>query len=68
MDESYRDIHGCVRYRTIVNAGFIDHLYLATGDNDGGDTKSNGIMKSTDGGVTWAEIGLPTKTGRLVVY
>jgi photosystem II stability/assembly factor-like uncharacterized protein len=33
-------------------------LYLATGDNDGGDTKSIGIMKSTDGGVTWAETGL----------
>lgn len=33
-------------------------LYLATGDNDGGDTKSIGIMKSTDGGVSWLETGL----------
>ena len=24
--ESYRDLHDCVRNRTIVNAGFIDHL------------------------------------------
>lgn len=33
-------------------------LYLATGDNDGGDTRSIGIFKSTDGGVTWAPTGL----------
>lgn len=33
-------------------------LYLATGDNDGGDTRSIGILKSTDGGTTWVETGL----------
>jgi PKD repeat protein len=43
-------------------------LYLATGDNDGGDTYSIGILKSTDGGVTWAQTGLvfaPSQTRRI---
>jgi PKD repeat protein/photosystem II stability/assembly factor-like uncharacterized protein len=36
----------------------IDHtnpqvMYLATGDNDAGDTYSIGVLKSTDGGLTW---------------
>jgi hypothetical protein len=29
-------------------------MYLATGDGDGGDTESIGILKSTNGGATWA--------------
>jgi photosystem II stability/assembly factor-like uncharacterized protein len=35
-------------------------MYIATGDGDGypGDTKSVGILKSTDGGVTWNTTGL----------
>jgi PKD repeat protein len=33
-------------------------LYLATGDQDGGDTPSIGVLKSTDGGVTWNATGL----------
>ncbi|GAB4135000.1 MAG: hypothetical protein Fur0041_08770 [Bacteroidia bacterium] len=33
-------------------------LYLATGDNDGGDTQSNGVFKSTDGGLSWNPTGL----------
>jgi hypothetical protein len=33
-------------------------MYLATGDNDAGDTKSVGVLKSTDGGVTWNTTGL----------
>ena len=28
-------------------------IYLATGDNDGSDTYSIGVLKSTDGGLTW---------------
>lgn len=28
-------------------------MYLATGDNDAGDTYSIGVLKSTDGGLTW---------------
>ncbi|MCE2773229.1 MAG: PKD domain-containing protein [Bacteroidetes bacterium] len=33
-------------------------LYLATGDNDGGDTPSIGVLKSIDGGLTWNTTGL----------
>ena len=32
-------------------------IYLATGDSDGGDTYSIGVMKSIDGGLTWTSIG-----------
>ena len=33
-------------------------LYLATGDSDGKDTYSIGVLKSTDGGMTWSATGL----------
>lgn len=33
-------------------------LYMATGDGDGGDTYSVGVLKSTDGGQTWNTTGL----------
>lgn len=33
-----------------------DVVYIGTGDDDGGDTYSIGIFKSTDGGSTWAEV------------
>lgn len=33
-------------------------IYIATGDKDAGDTHSTGVMKSTDGGVTFANTGL----------
>lgn len=33
-------------------------LYLGTGDNDGGDMPSLGVLKSTDGGLTWNSTGL----------
>lgn len=33
-------------------------IYILTGDGDAGDTKSVGVLKSTNGGVTWAETGL----------
>lgn len=32
-------------------------IYLATGDADGNNTYSIGVMKSTDGGLTWNEAG-----------
>lgn len=35
-----------------------DIMYIATGDGDGGDTNSTGVLKSTDGGVTWQTTGL----------
>ncbi|WGD35657.1 T9SS type A sorting domain-containing protein [Olleya sp. YS] len=33
-------------------------IYIATGDDDAGDSYSVGVMKSTDGGVTWNTTGL----------
>ena len=46
-------------------------MYLATGDRDGsgsgysaGDTKSTGVLKSTDGGVTWNPTGLAWTTSQ----
>ena len=33
-------------------------VYIATGDDDGGDSVSVGVWKSTDGGVTWSQTGL----------
>ncbi len=41
----------------------VDHttpstVYILTGDGDGGQTKSIGVMKSTDGGGTWTSTGL----------
>lgn len=35
-----------------------DIMYIATGDGDAGDTNSTGVLKSTDGGVTWQTTGL----------
>ncbi|PHS07846.1 MAG: glycosyl hydrolase [Kordia sp.] len=41
----------------------VDHansniVYIATGDDDAGDTTSVGVWKSTDGGTTWNQTGL----------
>lgn len=33
-------------------------IYIATGDKDAGDTYSIGVLKSTDGGLTWNTTGL----------
>ncbi|MBX2980031.1 MAG: hypothetical protein KF905_12105 [Flavobacteriales bacterium] len=35
-----------------------DIIYIATGDGDGADTYSAGVLKSTDGGATWQTTGL----------
>ena len=35
-------------------------IYVATGDDDGGDTSSVGVLKSIDGGLTWNTTGLNT--------
>lgn len=35
-----------------------DIIYIATGDDDAGDSDSVGVMKSTDGGMTWNNTGL----------
>ena len=37
-------------------------VYISTGDGDGNDTYSIGIMKSLDGGATWASTGLNWNT------
>ncbi|MFB6258159.1 MAG: T9SS type A sorting domain-containing protein [Flavobacteriales bacterium] len=34
-----------------------DTMYLATGDGDGSDTYSVGVLKSLDGGNTWSKVG-----------
>jgi PKD repeat protein len=37
-------------------------IYLATGDNDAGDSPSIGVLKSIDGGLTWNTTGLSFNT------
>lgn len=39
-----------------------NNIYIATGDGDGNDTYSIGVLKSTDGGVTWNQTGLTWAT------
>lgn len=41
-----------------VNYNNTNIMYLLTGDGDGGDVSSIGVMKTTDGGVTWYPTGL----------
>lgn len=48
-------------------------IYISTGDKDGSDTYSIGVMKSTDGGVTWNTTGLSftntsTYSGDLLIH
>lgn len=39
-------------------------IYLATGDRDAFDTRSIGLLKSTDGGANWQSIGLDFETNQ----
>lgn len=41
-----------------INPSNTNVMYLATGDVDASDTRSVGILKSTDGGLTWTTTGL----------
>ncbi|WP_317899237.1 VPS10 domain-containing protein [Aurantibacillus circumpalustris] len=43
-------------------------MYLATGDGDAGDTRSIGVLKTTNGGSTWSATGLtnPVSTNFLI--
>lgn len=41
-------------------------MYLASGDKDGGDTYSYGILKSIDGGLTWNTTGLSHNISQLI--
>lgn len=46
-----------------IEYGNSNTIYIATGDDDAGDTSSAGVFKSTDGGLTWNETGLnPSNT------
>jgi photosystem II stability/assembly factor-like uncharacterized protein len=42
----------------VVNHQNDNIIYILTGDGDGGDSPSNGVFKSTDGGLTWNPTGL----------
>jgi len=43
-------------------------IYLATGDSDGGDTYSIGVLKSIDGGLSWVSAGTVTgETTKLII-
>ncbi len=41
-----------------INPGNTDIMYLLTGDGDGGDTYSIGVLKTINGGQTWYSSGL----------
>ena len=41
-----------------INPGNPNIIYILTGDGDAGDTPCVGVLKSTNGGATWAETGL----------
>ena len=42
----------------VVHPTNVNTIYIATGDADGGDTPSLGVMKSTNGGANWVTTGL----------
>ncbi len=41
-----------------INYSNTDIMYILTGDGDGGDTKSIGVLKTINGGETWLSTGL----------
>jgi PKD repeat protein len=41
-----------------INPANTQTMYIATGDGEAGDSFSTGVLKSTDGGVTWNTTGL----------
>ena len=47
----------------LIHPGNADTLYIGTGDGDGSDTYSIGVLKSTDAGATWQTTGLNWSTG-----
>ncbi|MEY4105757.1 MAG: hypothetical protein RL181_99, partial [Bacteroidota bacterium] len=51
----------------VINPTNTDIMYLATGDGDGYDTYSYGVLKTTDGGTNWSATGL-TFTPGWVIY
>jgi hypothetical protein len=49
-------VHGCSDLA--IDPTNTSVMYLATGDGDGGDTRSIGVLKSLNGGSTWTTTGL----------
>ena len=43
-----------------------NHLYIGTGDGDGGDSYSIGVLESFDGGQTWQNTGLTHSTSQAI--
>lgn len=41
-----------------------NNIYIATGDRDAGDTHATGVLKSTNGGLTWSQTGLTWLTSQ----
>ena len=41
-----------------IDPNNLDHVWLATGDSNGGDTYSIGILETWDGGTTWTPLSL----------
>ncbi|MEX2482997.1 MAG: T9SS type A sorting domain-containing protein [Brumimicrobium sp.] len=50
-----------------INYNDPDIIYISTGDKDGFDTYSMGVVKSTDGGLTWNVTGLAHNLSQFVV-
>lgn len=42
----------------VIDPNNTNTIYIATGDRDAGDTYAVGVMKSTDGGITWNNTGM----------
>ena len=42
----------------VIDTSGTGTIYIATGDGDGADTYSSGVLKSTDDGATWVSAGL----------
>jgi hypothetical protein len=51
----------------VINPTNPDIMYLATGDGDGFNTYSFGVLKTTDGGISWTKTGLTFPIG-VVIY
>lgn len=51
-----------------IDASNTNVIYVATGDYYGGDTYSIGILKSTDGGITWNPTGLSYLTSQYKTF
>ncbi len=51
----------------VIDPTNTDIMYIGTGDGFAGDTRSRGVLKSTDGGETWSTTGL-TWNGTINLY